>query len=79
MTERNGPTVHIHPAFIPLQHFADRKRLRGKRFVGFDKINIRQLPANSFQATSRRVHRRNAHQRRINPDAGKGTNARQHG
>lgn len=47
MAQRNRAPIDIDPAFIPLEHLANRKRLRGKCFISLNKIDIGQLPANT--------------------------------
>ena len=76
MAEGDRAAVDVDPALIPLQYPANRDRLSGKGLIGFDQIDVVQPPAGPLQTATGGMHRGNAHQRRIDADAGEGADPR---
>ncbi|MNI98656.1 hypothetical protein D3C73_1575430 [compost metagenome] len=66
MAQRNCTAVNVNLAAVPIQRFADRQRLGGKGFVGFDQINVIQRPPGALQALQRGFHRADPHNGWIN-------------
>ena len=60
MTECDAPPLILTRRSSHRKHLANRKRLSSKRFISLDKIDISQLPANTLQATTGRIYRRNS-------------------
>src|SRR6266511_3208724 len=67
MTDGDGTPVDIHDTGIPSHVLVDRDRLCGERFVRFDKIEIRDLPARFFERPARGRDRSRAHDFRSTP------------
>src|ERR1700751_456810 len=53
MTNGDCAAVYVHNVGVPAHIFVDGKRLRGKRSVCFDKVEIRDLPAGFFERLAR--------------------------
>ena len=65
MAKGDGATVDVNLIHIPLQFFADGQRLCGKGFVGFDQVQIGDLPVGLGQTIAGSRYRSNTHNGRI--------------
>ncbi|MCY1416646.1 hypothetical protein D9M71_321620 [compost metagenome] len=78
MAKGDGAAVDVDLAGVPAEFLADRQGLCSKGFVGFDQVEVGQLPAGFFQAAAGGRYRADAHDRRIDAGIGVGGDLRQH-
>ena len=57
MADRDRAAVDVDDRRIPAQVLVDRERLRRESFIGFDEIEVLDLPAGLFERLARRRNR----------------------
>src|SRR6516162_9780831 len=77
MTNCDGAAVDIYFVGIPAEVLVDGAGLRGKSFIGFDKIEVADIPAGLLERRTRRRYRASAHDFRVDAGLRPGHDARQ--
>ncbi|MNX92628.1 hypothetical protein D3C86_1247780 [compost metagenome] len=70
MTQGDGAAVDVDLVQVPFQVLGHGQRLRGESFVGFDQVQLTDVPASLVQATASGRHRADAHDRRVDARVG---------
>ncbi len=78
VAQGDGTAIDVDLVHVPLQLPGHGQRLGGKGFVGFNQVQLLQGPAGLVQAAAGGRDRADAHDGRVDPGVGVGTDFRQH-